>query len=82
MDYSQKFSKGHKLLVETQIPAALSSSLLSRVVMKKSPIILANIIHTSHMEFHVDFSLTEDVMGCGPKVSSAKYKARARDTLS
>lgn len=33
------------------------------------------------MGFHVDFSSTEIVMGCGPKLLSYKAKAGTRDTL-
>jgi hypothetical protein len=43
---------------------------------------MANIIHTFHMEFHVDFSRIEDVTGCGPNVLSCEYKAGGGMTLS
>ena len=49
---------------------------------KKHPTILANIIHTSHVEIHVDFSFTKNVMYCGPKPLSCKLKVGTLDTLN
>ena len=41
-----------------------------------------NIVHTCHVRFHVDFSSTENVMGCGSKLPSCKPKVGAHDTLN
>ena len=40
-----------------------------------------NNIHTCHVGFHVDFKVTEDVLGCDPKLPSSKPKVGAGDTL-
>ena len=52
----------------------------SKVVMRNSPTISTNIIHTCHMGFHVDFSSTRNVMDYNPKLPSRKPKVRACDT--
>ena len=49
---------------------------------KSHPTILANIIHTCHVGFHVDFPYTKNVMGYGSKPFLCKLKAGACDTLN
>ena len=49
---------------------------------KKIPKIPTNIIHTCHVGFHLDFSYTEVVVGCGPKLPLCKPKAEVCDTLN
>ena len=41
-----------------------------------------HIFHTCHVEFHVNFSSTENVMECDPKLPSCKPKVEAHDTLN
>ena len=62
-------------------PPQILSSLFLRALMKEFPTIPANIIHTCHMGFHVDFSSSEIVMGCGPKLLSCKAKVGTHDPL-
>lgn len=42
----------------------------------------SHIMHTCHVGFHVDFSFTENVVGCNSKLPSCNPKARAHDTLN
>ena len=62
----------------SQIP----SCLFLRAVPKNSSRILANIVHTCQVGFHVDLSSTKNVMSYGPKVLLCNPQAGARDTLT
>ena len=62
----------------SQIPSCLSL----RAVPKNSSRILANIVHTCQVGFHVDLSSTKNVMSYGPKVLLCNPQAGARDTLT
>lgn len=58
------------------------SCLPSGAILKKFPTFPANIIHTCHVEFHVDLSSSEDVVGCGQTYPSCKPETGARATLN
>ena len=66
---------------KTQILAANFLQTYLEEPSQKNAYNLANIIHTCHVEFHVDFSSTRDVMGCGPKLPSCKPKLGAHNTV-
>ena len=61
--HSPKFFGGHKSLVGIQI----STAKFCHAYFQES--IPANIIHTCHVGFHVEFSFIEYVRGCGPKTT-------------
>ena len=83
MDYSPKaFWRAQAFSVNPKILPQILSSLPSRDILKKLPIITASIVHTYRMGFHVDFSSAEDVMGCGPNLPSCNPKVGADDTLN
>ena len=57
-----------------QNPPHISSGLPSRAILKIFPSIPANIIHTCHVGFHVDFSSIETIVSCSSNLPSCKPK--------
>ena len=84
MDYSPNSIGGHKLKVSVNPNPRCNfcQTYLQELSQKKFPIIPANIMHTCHVKFYVDFSCIEDVMGRGPNLHSCKLKEGVHDTLN
>ena len=76
MDYSPKaFWRAQAFSVNPKLLPQNLSSQPWRDAPKRFPTIMASIVHTCRVGFHVDFSSTKNVMGCGPKLPSCKPKA-------
>lgn len=77
-----KSSEGTNPWCEPKFPPQIMSGLPSGADLEIFPTFLINIIHTCHVEFHVDLSSGEDVVGCGQNYPSCKPETGARAPLN